>query len=321
LRRLSVIAALAIALVCPAIAHAHGTVGDYTFLEPIVADDANPKNEFDILRPEFIRTAQGHQFSLGSSFEKVLVPAPSSQSNGVPGGGLVSVEIGDQWVYNYFKQKPGMSTSLATGIIPSHETNGFDDFEVLPKWAFLTIPEHEFRLSIGLRLSIPIGDPRVEEQNHTQLGPELLWAKGFGDLPNTGLLKFLRPLGFQGDYGYAPATGGATYHEMFADNVIEYSLPYLSNSVKDIGLQWPLRNMYLYTEFNYDQLITGPSGQTFPEVFVTPGIAFMNYYIELSFAVQCAVNHSASEDDHVAFIGLLDLFIDDIIPRVNWTPF
>src|SRR5271154_3262814 len=247
-------------------AWAHGTVGDYTFIEPIVADDANPKNEFDILRPQWTRTAEGREFSLGFSLEKVIVAAPAAYSNGVPGSGLISIEVGSEWIYQ--SPKEGRAVS------------GFNDLELLPKWAFLTIPEHEFRLSIGAKFVLPTGNPSVQDQNHTQLGPELLWAKGFGDLPNWPLLKYLRPLGFQGDYGYTPALGGSTFHEMFADNVIEYSLPYLSNNVRDIGLEWPLRNLFPYVEFNYDQLISGPSGQTFPEILITPGIAFMNYYVE-----------------------------------------
>jgi hypothetical protein len=298
--------ALLAAIAMRGIAFAHGTVGDYTFLEPIVADDANPKNEFDILRPQWTRTAEGREFSLGFALEKVIVPAPASYSNGAPGGGLISIEVGSEWVYQ--SPKEGRAVS------------GFNELELLPKWAFLTIPEHEFRLSIGAKLVLPTGNPSVQDQNHTQMGPELLWAKGFGDLPNWPYLKYLRPFGFQGDYGYTPALGGSTYHEMFADNVIEYSLPYLSNNVKDIGLKWPLRNMFLYTEFNYDQLISGPSGQTFPEILITPGIAFMNYYVELSVATQFALNRAAVADNHATIIGLLDLFIDDLFPWTNWTP-
>src|SRR5271157_2461627 len=291
-------ALLAAIFALPPAVFAHGTVGDYTFLEPIVADDANPKNEFDILRPQWTRTAEGREFSLGFSLEKVLVPAPESMSNGTAGGGLVSVEIGSAWRDESPKDGPAVS--------------GFNDLELLPKWAFLTIPEHEFRLSIGTKFVLPTGNPTVQDQNHTQLGPEFLWAKGFGDLPNHGPMKYLRPFAFQGDFGYIPALGGSTFHEMFADNVIEYSLPYLSNDVKDIGLQWPLRNLYPYVEFNYDQLITGPSGQTFPQILITPGIAFMNYYVELSLATQLALNHAAVPGNHAAVIGLLDLFIDDI---------
>ena len=300
--------ALVIIIAMPIVAFAHGTVGDYTFIEPIVADDANPKNEFDILRPSWTRAANGREFSLGFSFEKVIVKAPESLSNGAPGGGLVSIEVGSEWKDVSPKHGPAVS--------------GFNDLELLPKWAFLTIPEHELRLSIGAKFVLPTGNPTVQDQNHTQLGPEFLWAKGFGqDIPNSwGFARYLRPFAIQGDFGYIPALGGRTWHEMFADNVIEYSLPYLSNNVKDIGLKWPLRNMYLYTEFNYDQLITGPSGQTFPQVLITPGIAFMNYYVELSVATQFALNNATVPNNHAAVIGLLDLFIDDIFPWTNWTP-
>jgi hypothetical protein len=305
--RLPYALALTALMMHPVVTWAHGTVGDYTFIEPIVADDANPKNEFDILRPQWTRTADGREFSLGFAFEKVIVPAPESYSNGLPGGGLVSLEIGSEWLDQSPKQ----------GL----ETTGFNDLELLPKWAFLTVPEHEFRLSLGAKFILPTGNPSVEDQNHTQLGPEFLWAKGFGDLPDTGLLKYLRPFAIQGDFGYVPALGGRTWHEMFADNVIEYSLPYLSNNVRDIGLKWPLRNMYLYTEFNYDQLIAGPSGQTFPQILITPGLAFMNYYVEISVATQFALNNATVPGNHAAVIGLLDLFIDDIFPQSNWTPF
>jgi len=289
-------------------AWAHGTVGDYTFLEPIVAEDANPKNEFDIVRPQWTRTAEGHEYSLGFGLEKVLIPAPDSYSNGVPGGGLVSMTIESEWVTQSPKE--------------GHRMTGFNDLELLPKWAFLTIPEREFRLSIGAKFVIPTGSPSVEEQQHTQLGPELLWVKGFGrDLPNKGFLKYLRPFAFQGDVGYTPALGGRTWHELFADNVIEYSLPYLSNNVRDIGLPWPLRNMYPYVEFNYDQLISGPTGQTRPAIWATPGLAFLNYYLELSVATQLALNKTTVPDTHSRVIVLLDLFIDDIFPWTIWTPF
>ena len=36
-----------------------------------------------------------------------------------------------------------------------------------------------------------------------------------------------------------PALGGHTSHDMFADATIEYSIPYLSNNVHDLGLKWP----------------------------------------------------------------------------------
>ena len=69
---------------------------------------------------------------------------------------------------------------------------------------------------------------------------------------------------------------------MFADQVVEYSLPYLSNAVRDIGLKQPFRNLFFFTEFNYSQLVTGPSQETFPSIVATPGIAYVGYHFELS---------------------------------------
>lgn len=305
MRRLCALLSLIVSAM-PARVFAHGTVGDYTFLEPMVAEDANPKNEFDILRPQYLWTREGRQFSLGFSLEKVLINAPEDTAFWPADSPLVSLEIGSGWSHLSPRGEAALS--------------GFEGLELFPKWAFLTVPEHQLRLSLAAALVLPTGSPSTEEQNHTLLGPVLLWAKGWGDLPNRGLLKYLRPFGFQGDVGYVPALGGAAWHEMFADNVIEYSLPYLSNHVKDIGLRWPLRNLYVYTEFNYEQLITGPPGEPFPEILITPGIAFMGRYLQLSVATRFALNRASVRDNQATLIGLVDLFIDDILPWANWTP-
>jgi hypothetical protein len=289
-------------------AAAHGTVGDYTFIEPLVTEDANPKNEFSILRPSWVRTSEGKQFTLGFSLEKKL----SEEA---------SVSIGSSWIDQRNLEEPAPSGASFSGAPVRRTRTGFDNFEVLLKYAFLTVEAHEFRLSGGLEMSIPTGDPGVGAETHFRLGPELLWAKGMGDLPNSGPLKYLRPIGLQGDVGYTANTTGRAVHELFADEVIEYSIPYLTNSVRDFGLPWPLRNLYLYTEFNYEQLIAGPPGETFPAVNITPGVAFLNQYLEISVATQFALNQAAVRENHAAILGLLDLFLDDIIPAANWTPF
>lgn len=91
-----------------------------------------------------------------------------------------------------------------------------------------------------------------------------------GDLPNSPVVKYLRPFAIQTDFGYVPALGGPARHEMFADAIIEYSLPYPSNNVRDIGLKWPLCNLFVFTEINYNQLFGGSPGQTFPNLLAMP---------------------------------------------------
>ncbi|HLI64582.1 MAG TPA: hypothetical protein VKV05_14400 [Terriglobales bacterium] len=300
-KRLLLIALAAAAVQCLAPnAWSHGVVGDFTFLEPLVAEDPTPANELDLVEPQWNRVAGGRTYAIGSSVEKIL----GTDQEGWP---RFSIGGGTSWIY----QSPDQGSSQ----------NGFDDVQLFAKYAFLVVPDHEFLLSAAAQLQIPIGNPRIEEQQHTSFGPELVGEKGLGDLPDWPVLRFLRPLGFQADVGYLPALNGHTSHLLYGDTVVEYSLPYLSNSVQDIGLEWPLRNLFLFTEFNYSQLIAGPSGQTFPDFVLTPGIAYMSYRFQLSLGTQFALNQAAVGGTHAAVIGLLDIFFDSIFPRMNWKLF
>ena len=279
--------------------YAHGVVGDYTFLEPLITQDPAPANELDILAPSWNRSSDANTYSIGSSVEKVLW----LDDNHMP---RFSIGGGSGWVHQSPFQEPS--------------SQGFEGVTMFAKWAFFYSKEHEFLTSIGMQIQLPTGNTGIQESSHTSLGPTFLWEKGFGDLPNAPVLKYLRPFGIQTDFGYVPAIGGPTHHHMFADATIEYSLPYLSNNVQDIGLKWPLRNMFLFNEINYDQLITGPSGETFPALLATPGIAYISYHFEVSLGTQFALNNAARPGTHAAVLGLLDIFYDSFFPKWgNWT--
>jgi hypothetical protein len=277
---------------------AHGVVGDYVFLEPLIAQDPTPANEFDVLAPSWVKNADGRTFAIATSIEKIL----ATDSEGLP---RFSIGGGTNWSYQSPKDGPN--------------DNGFDDLNVFAKYAFLILPEHEFLMSIALSGLIPTGNPHIEAQQHTSLGPTLLWEKALGDLPDAPIVRYLRPFGFQGNLGYLPALGGHTSHQLFASQVIEYSLPYLSNNVQETGLPAPLRNLFLYTEFNYSQFLEGRPGQTFPNILATPGIAYVGYRFELSVGTQFALNNASRPGTHAAVIGLLDIFYDSVIPQANWT--
>ena len=280
-------------------AGAHGVVGDYVFLEPLITQDPTPANELDILGPSWVRSSDANTYAISSSIEKILW----IDGNHMP---RFSVGGGTNWSHTSTFQGPSL--------------DGWDNLEIFAKYSPYYSLEHEFLISFGVQIQLPTGNQAVEEQNHTSLGPTLLWEKGMGDLPNWRGLKYLRPLGIQSDFGYLPALGGHTSHRMFADATIEYSLPYLSNNVQDIGLKWSFRNLFLFNEINYDQLITGPSGETFPNLLATPGIAYVSYHFELSIGTQFALNQAAVAGHHAAVLGLLDIFYDSIFPKVgNWT--
>ena len=280
-------------------AWAHGVVGDYVFLEPLVTQDPTPANELDLLMPSWVKDSDANNYSNSSSIEKVLW----IDENQMP---RVSVGVGSGWEH----QAPYQG--------PSHQ--GFFGLTTFAKYALFYSLKHEFLTSIVLQLELPTGTPGIQSSSHTALGPVFLWEKGMGDLPNGSWLKYMRPFGIQCDFGYVPTIGGPTNHDMFANAVIEYSLPYLSNNVRDIGLKWPLRNLYLFNEFNYDQLIAGPPGQTFPTILATPGLAYVSYHFELAVGTQLALNQAAVSGNHAAVLGLLDIFYDSFFPRLgNWT--
>ncbi len=280
-------------------AWAHGVVGDYVFLEPIITQDPTPANEFDILTPSWVKSSDANTYSIGFSMEKVLY-------------------LDDSYVPR-FSVGGGSSWSHVSPFADSSR-QGFGNLTLFGKYAFYYSLEHEFMLTIGVQLQLAAGNSDIQARSHTSLGPVFLWEKGMGDLPNLTLLKYFRPLGIQSDFGYVPALGGHTSHHMFADGIIEYSLPYLSNNVRDIGLKWPFRNLFLFNEINYDQLITGPSGQTFPTLLATPGVAYVSYHFEVAVGTQFALNNASRPGTHTAVVGLLDIFYDSIIPRIgNWT--
>jgi hypothetical protein len=299
MNRIVAIALLILTVSHARLAWAHGVVGDYTFLEPIITQDPTPANELDILAPSWVRSSDANTYSIGFSIEKILY----LDKNYVP---RFSIGGGSSWSH--------------VSPFVDRSRQGFGELVLFGKYAFYYSLEHEFMLTIGAQLRLPTGNTSIEAQNHTSLGPLFLWEKGMGDLPNWSVLKYFRPFGIQSDFGYVPALGEHTSHHMFADAVIEYSLPYLSNNVQDIGLKPPFRNLFLFNEINYDQLITGPSGQTFPTILATPGIAYVSYHFELALGTQFALNNASRPGTHAAVVGLVDIFYDSIIPRLgNWT--
>jgi hypothetical protein len=294
----------AIIALTPRLAFAHGEVGDYTFIEPLIAIDPFPQlNEIDVARPQAIFGSQGRQVAVAATLEKQL-----SQNFGL--------EVDSGWIRQ----------SFSSGV----SRQGFDVLTLIPKYSILVVPEHAAILTIGAMMMFPVGSSAVQFHNYTELGPQLLWAKGFSDLPDLGPLKYLRPFGLEGDAGYAPAIAGPVYHWLFADLVVQYGLSYLSTRVLESPLPYPLRKLFVFSEFNYNQAVIGPPGQTFPLLYATPGVAYMGDTFQVSIAGQFSLNHAAAAtvsnmasvpNSHGAVLFLVDIFFDQLFPAAAWTPF
>ena len=274
------------------VAHAHGVVGDRSFIEPFITEDVNPKNEFVIARPQWAHGSDAKTFSLGFGLEKKIADR-------------VSITLDSEW------------DSISPNPPDEPQVTGFNNLGITLKGAFYIDPEHEFILSAALEATAPVGSASVAERDWS-FKPFLLCGKGFGDLPHS--LQYLRPLAVQCDGGVEIGIDRARTTILAYNMAWQYSIPYLQSFVRDIGLGWPFNDLIAVTEFNFEHGVHGEdSGQA--RYFTTPGIVYMDRYVEVGVAGRFPMTGQAQREINWGVIGIVDLFIDDIFPITTWQPF
>ncbi|MGO9056577.1 MAG: hypothetical protein ACLQU2_04215 [Candidatus Binataceae bacterium] len=298
-------------------------VGNRNFFEPLIVQDPNPSNEIDLL-PQWIRFAHGEVYALPFSLEKQL-------------SANFSVQVGSSW------GDPSCDQGfLCDGIVPERRgrvqsrhsrrrrsrvtttervLTGFSDLEILTKYAFFASDKHETRLALGTDLFLPAGNPTAGGNTHTHLGPIFMFAKGFGDIPNHGFAKYLRPFAIQGDVEYLYKTGGTLADDTIVDWDISYSLQYLNDYVCNLNLQPQVRNLIPFAEFTYEQVVRARYAGTPPDLAMLPGVAYMTDTWQVSLATALALNHATVEFDHAAVITMLSITLDKIFPDAGRTLF
>lgn len=171
-------------------------------------------------------------------------------------------------------------------------------------------------------LVLPTGDQQIADQGYTHLGGELLLAKGFGDdLPESPFFKYLRPLAIQAEVGYAGRVQGSANSDIYANLELEYSLEYFDRFVERLDIVRPLVELVPYIQFNYAQSLIDSRLTTKPDFRLTPGVAYLGDYCELSVGRQVALNGAAHSGDRVSVLVLFEVFYDEIFQVLGWKPF
>jgi putative copper resistance protein D len=124
-------------------------VGQRTFIEPFVTEDANPKNEFVIARPEWTGAGNAHALSHGFGLEKKLADR-------------LSITLDSEW-----------DRILPGGSEESSES-GFNDLGITLKYAFFLNPDHETIVSFAVESTAPTGTEDVEAEPDWAF--KLAWA-------------------------------------------------------------------------------------------------------------------------------------------------
>ena len=298
---LSVLAfALSFILVVPETASAHGIAGNRFFPTTFQVDDPFISDEFSILL--------NHSKQSGDPSAKSTEINIDASKRIVPNFGLEFHEA-------YLHQKFSDGTSA----------NGWENAGIGAKWQFLTNGPHELIMSIGTDVDLGGTGAHQVSDSFSTITPGFFFGKGLGDLPDS--VNFIRPFAVTGAIGMGfptrsknvttdPDTGDTniTYNSKTFNwgFTLQYSLMYLQQHVKDIGLPDPFKRMILVVEFpmqtNLSQDSKGLTTGT-----INPGVVWAGKFMEFGIAAELPVN--ARSGKTVGVLGLIHLFVDDLFPK------
>ncbi len=274
---------------CAQIVCAHGFVGDRFFPPTVATDDPFATDELLLPSYSFIQSPGVTETDLGFEFDKEIFPH-------------LAVGIADQHIF----QKPTGQPAV----------NGLDNLSLSVKYEVWRNDTHEAIISIGAEADIGgTGSTSVGSESFTTFTPTIYFGKGFGDLPDAA--SALKPFAITGTIGQNFPTRAVDANTLEWGIAVEYSLPYLQQSVRDIGLPAPFKNMIPLVEFAMETgenraqrgLTTGT---------INPGILWDTAYFQIGAEAVIPVNEHTGT--HVGVTVQLQIFIDDLFPHVFGHP-
>ncbi len=272
----------------PHLSFAHGVVGKRLFVEPMATEDANVFSEYDLVVPSYLRGEEGKELSLGTSLSLQLTER-------------LGLEVAGEW----------------TALNPNEgeSEKGFQNPELALKYVAYTSPVHEWIATAALSVELPVGEENVGAENFYSIGTGFFYGKGFGDLPDS--LKYLQPLMVQGDatiHQNLTSETEAIANTLSYDFAIYYSLPYLQQFVKDVGIPAPFNRLFPMVELNFNRVLNGPDvGQT--EAFARPGFVWVGKASQVGLAAVLPINGTTRKTADLGVMGIVSLYLDDLFPK------
>ncbi|MBV8099385.1 MAG: hypothetical protein JOZ31_09535 [Verrucomicrobia bacterium] len=310
LRSVLTLIALLQMLSSPEPASAHGFAGDRFFPATITTDDPFAASEMSLPTILYFRQP-------GSPPTKTIDFSSDISILVLPN---VALTLGDgyQW-----QKAAGQSAQT-----------GFNNFSANLLYEFFENDEHEAIMSVGFTSEFGgTGSSSVGSSSFSTLTPILYFGKGLGDLPTSW--NVLRPFAVTGEFGLAiptrsnnrsvtfnAATGQTQVSSTPNPDVfqwgfaVEYSLIYLQEHVKNIGLHAPFDRMIPLVEFSMSTPVDRHGGTTTGTI--NPGVIWSGQYFQVGVEAVLPVN------DHTGFnpgvVGQVHFYLDDILPKIFSKP-
>jgi hypothetical protein len=290
--RFAAVAALLPLPFAPSLAYAHGFVGERFFPATLLTDDPFVADEMSL--PTFTVNPPGpdgsKEIDLESDISKRLTPD-------------IGITIRDQWEH---LQPRGLPSVTGLGTLNTELD-----------WQFFKDGPHEATAMIGVNSSWA-HTGRVQAlgaDDFTTLSPLLDFGKGFGDLPDS--MPWVRPFAITGNLSFdfptrTESAGNPNPNNFNYGFAFEYSLPYLQQNVKDVGLKAPFTQMIPLVEVSFSTAFNrGVSGQTIGTI--QPGVIWSGQYMQIGVE---AIIPATRQTGH-GYGGLVQLhfYLDDIFPN------
>lgn len=287
-RACAVLLAAAAGLSHVSFAHAHAVVGDRVFPATMAVDDPGVGDEFD--------TQFGH------------IKSPDGN-----GDDMNVNTVSYEWDKLITKN---LAFSVASQYVSQHDPNGgsakgWDNVTLGLKYLVYANAEHEFMASVGLRAEVGGTGAKSIASPYSTFTPTVYLGKGFGDLPAS--LGYLRPFALTAEVGPNLTTASSDQgpNALGWGLTLQYSIPYLQQQVKNLGLPQPFSNMVLVVEAPMSTCTAGAcAGQTTGTI--NPGVLWLNRYGQFGVEAQVPVNRATGH--HVGVIFDAHLYFDDLFP-------
>jgi hypothetical protein len=286
------VACFGVLSVIPGVASGHGFAGSRFFPATLSTDDPFVADEFSLPTVSSIVTPDN-----GGTRDTEI----SSD---------IALRITPKWDIEFGR------TFIVLNPSQGKATNGFSNLSIGSKYEFFENDEHEAVVSLGLAVDVGgTGSKEVGADSFSTWRPGLFFGKGLGDLPEG--LPWLRPLAITGLVGVAIPSSARTDGSpnpavLESDFAVEYSLIYLQEQVKDIGLRAPFDRLIPLVEVSLsDPLDRGQSGLITGTV--NPGLIWSGKYFQVGAEAVIPINSRTGND--VGFIAQLHFYLDDLFPH------
>ncbi len=274
---------------CMSAVSAHAVIGDRVFPVTMTVDDPGVGDEADV--------TYGHIASPDDNGDNMNVNSVS---------------------YEYDKLiTQNLQFSVASQYVSQNAPNGgsskgSDNLEVGAKYLVYASVRHEFMASVGLTTEIGGTGAKSIADSYSTFTPDVYFGKGFGDLPAS--LGMLRPFAVTGEIGPNITTASAVNgpNSLGWAFTLQYSIPYLQNEVKDLGLPQPFRDLVPVVEFPMSTCTAGAcAGQT--TGYINPGLIWLKRYGQLGVEAQIPVNRATGT--RVGVLLQAHVYFDDVFPN------